>query len=74
MMVEATDVAGLGGSGRTRLGICDDANAGTFVADGEDWKVDGVRVNGESGRLNGEDRCAPNDRGLGFFGEVCEGN
>lgn len=27
-------------------------------------------VSGESARLKGEDLCAPNDRGLGFLGEV----
>lgn len=68
--VEATELAGLGGaSGRTRLGICEGSVGGREVGvDGRDAVAE--LTEGDSGRLNGDDRCAPKDNGLGFFGEV----
>lgn len=63
------EVAGLGGLlCKVRFGIC-------AVNDGREVGVVGRRLdcevaNGESGRLKGDDLCAPKDSGLGFFGEV----
>ena len=67
--VDATDDAGLGGSTRPRLGICD-GRIGVCELVVSVRSCDDVLDNDDSGRLNGEDLCAPKDRGEGFVGEV----
>lgn len=56
-------------SGKTRLGICEGSVGGREVGVVGRDDVD-VVTRGDFGRLKGDDRCAPKDNGLGFFGEV----
>ena len=68
-IVDAIEDAGLGGSTRTRFGICGDIIGGCEL-DVSVRSCDDVLDNDDSGRLNGDDLCAPKDRGEGFVGEV----
>jgi len=67
--VDATDDAGLGGSTRPRFGTCD-GSIGVCELVVSVRSCDDVLDSDDSGRLNGDDLCAPKDRGDGFVGEV----